>query len=1352
MAQTTTDSPGWVNTVKNIIELATHHIKITAVLIGIIAIFYGWRELQQAQRAKGRALRPLGAIIKATVLFAIKEDNTPLISKPEKLADKTTWLTGKRLYLIGLPLSIAAAWAHVPFATIIAITIALILITRARKFQAMRHSIIMQMFNVANGECRYGKGQELNPWAVINVQSWQSPTTPGTTIVTYPAAYQSEEMKTREKFERQFNGTVSDQNSWTYQWESSKNRVICKPSSFLPTMANYPGPGEDWDKIPIGISADGGYSQWDVKTFPHALVCGPTGTGKAYSTRQAVPTPTGWTTIGEIKIGDYVLDEQGLPVKVLGYSPTTYSAEAYEIEFSDGTIHTVSGDHLWWTETRGARESRWTEAKRPPSRKPLLTAEQIAALETELAKADPDSEITIRDAAAIAGVSDTTPWIRELAAHSGQVGEIQFDVLQNYSAQVVKSMQWVRRWAALEAWSVLAVKKCRNTNWKYEYLRPRFAELAAATAPGLMLSATEIGELLDIPRAKAVDLMKQSGALCVKNRELLEQHVPESTVVKKSGWTATYPMAAFLSLMIEHGRRTPYDQRHKRVLGGTRTTKEILETLRTPGGQANHSIPVAKPLVLPEADLPIEPYTLGAWLGDGSSRTAEVCGIDHEVARWIEKDGYETTERQVGTAQHPNFRIWTIHGIRKHLGTLGVLKRHTSEGLTKFIPIEYLRASIEQRRDLLAGLLDTDGTVDPQGTVSITQVNPRLARDIFELVNSLGFKGSIREGRATLNGVDHGPTWTVEFAAEVSPFNLSRKTDVFAARSRWSAERNSRRWIVDVRPVESVPMRCIRVDNESHLFLVGDSFIATHNSVLQRNIIFHCLAHSDRWRIVGIDPKRVEMQWIRDYPSVLRVATELPDALDVLRMLKNEMHRRYQDMEAEGVNLYLNLAEAPPSILLMIDETTILLAPEKIKSDEGKERDEMHAEAGMIIGELGRLARAAGIHVIACMQRPDAEFLKGETKANFDCRIVAGRTDTTPSMMILDSEAATRLPLIKGRGMIRLGGQMQTFQGFYAEGDWYDNYVAEQEAKAAGVAVAEEAGQEGRSRRGRKPKEPKAEKEPAVEEEPKPEKGPRPEREPKGALGRRVAALKAKAATPPEGVNRVGGAEAAGGAEVAGGVSVDEAQRAAEASLTEVDFHAPVFDVEPESESFVEPEPELEPVVEPEPVPVVEPEPVRAPEPAVTQEATPAPVVHPGPVSAPGQAPEPAPVAPAAPVATQGAEVAPGGRVAPLPTRPGLLPTAPPVLPTAPPQVAAAPRVAPGVQVPAQGSVAVPGGIPVTPAAPAAPVAPAVAPAAPVERVPVVEEADWWAAPSTDVDAQKPEPDVPSGGLPSLFD
>ena len=473
------------------------HIIIDAIFVAWVGALYGWKRLTAYYRLRGKPIPALGGLISRTIKFALKEDNQPVVTKPKKLAAKFAWLTGTRAYLALIAITAVAVltglFSPIPSALILAVLLG----RRTRRTFRQRWSIQMQMFNVASAECKYPREAPLSPWGYIGIKNWHNIINPGQTVVTYPASFQSEDVKTREKFERQFNGTISDEHSWTYKWESSKNRVICTPAPYLPTMVKYPGSWDKpWNEFPIGMADEGKEAIWDVLTFPHSLVCGPTGSGK---------------------------------------------------------------------------------------------------------------------------------------------------------------------------------------------------------------------------------------------------------------------------------------------------------------------------------------------------------------------------------------------------------------------------------------------------------------------------------------------------------------------------------------------------------------------SVLQRMILFHALQHDDVWKIVGVDPKMVEMGWLKKYPSVLKIALTLEDGVEVITSVRDEMRRRYEEMSELGVNNAANLSPRPPALLVMIDETFNFLAPEGVKSDEGKERDQLHAQAQSMMGEIARLGRACMIFLCCATQRPDATVIKGEFKNNLDCRIAAGRLDTIPSLMVLDSEAATRLPKVRGRGMIRLGAELTTYQGYFAEQDWFDSFAEARE-------------------------------------------------------------------------------------------------------------------------------------------------------------------------------------------------------------------------------------------------------------------------------------------------------------------
>ena len=244
------------------------------------------------------------------------------------------------------------------------------------------------------------------------------------------------------------------------------------------------------------------------------------------------------------------------------------------------------------------------------------------------------------------------------------------------------------------------------------------------------------------------------------------------------------------------------------------TTEEIHGTVRclTADRRANHSVETARPLRLPEADLLVDPYLLGVWLGDGHSASARFTSADPEIAMHIEGRGYEPVSLLVGL---------------RGLGVLGA----------KHIPAAYLRASERQRRDLLAGLLDTDGTVNPTGSPQITLTDEPLARDVRELVHSLGYRTGWSTRAVAGRSEATSTAFTLTFTTDDEVFGLERKKLVHKERRRPSTPRLRQRCIVSVEPVESVPVRCVEIDHPSHLYLASEAMVPTHNSTLGIDVV-----------------------------------------------------------------------------------------------------------------------------------------------------------------------------------------------------------------------------------------------------------------------------------------------------------------------------------------------------------------------------------------------------------------------------------------------------------------------------------------------------------------------------------
>jgi len=381
------------------------------------------------------------------------------------------------------------------------------------------------------------------------------------------------------------------------------------------------------------------------------------GVGKALALDTPLPTPTGWTTMGEVRVGERVLGADGRPTTVRAATDVMHERPCYEVHFSDGTVIVADADHQWLTETRAARR---------------------------------------------AAADDAAP--------------------------------------------------------------------------------------------------------------------------------RTSPLAR--------------DQRHKRATPAVVTTEHIGATLRCPTADArlNHAVAVTEPLQLSDVALPIHPYVLGVWLGDGSSWHASLTCADGEILLALHAAGQPTTRRASRYS-------YGLAGLNKPLRLAGLLQN-------KHIPAAYLRASESQRRELLAGLLDTDGTVTTGGGVQLAVTNQRLAEGALELVLSLGYRATMRTKRVRGRHEHTSTCYMLNFTPGDKVFKLSRKT---ARQTTRAPGARNRRYITDVRPVPSVPVRCIEVDNADHLYLASRAMIPTHNSVIAVNLARYAAAGGAGVLVASLEMPQAEL-------------------------------------------------------------------------------------------------------------------------------------------------------------------------------------------------------------------------------------------------------------------------------------------------------------------------------------------------------------------------------------------------------------------------------------------------------------------------------------------------------------
>lgn len=242
----------------------------------------------------------------------------------------------------------------------------------------------------------------------------------------------------------------------------------------------------------------------------------------------------------------------------------------------------------------------------------------------------------------------------------------------------------------------------------------------------------------------------------------------------------------------------------------------------------NHAIPCSLALNLPDVKLPIEPYTFGIWLGDGSSQAANVTTADNEILEQIRSDGYFVADAYKGTKKGKagRYRI----GKGQSGVPLNTILRANGLLMNKHVPEIYLRASYDQRLALLQGLMDSDGTIASYANTCIfSSINKQLSDAVAELVVSLGWIANRYDRPAKLYDTTHGTSYIVCFRPLRQVFRLSRKAQRFNPNAS-QVERYRYRYVVSVEPVQSVPVRCIQVESPSHLYLAGLAMIPTHNS------------------------------------------------------------------------------------------------------------------------------------------------------------------------------------------------------------------------------------------------------------------------------------------------------------------------------------------------------------------------------------------------------------------------------------------------------------------------------------------------------------------------------------------
>jgi replicative DNA helicase len=231
----------------------------------------------------------------------------------------------------------------------------------------------------------------------------------------------------------------------------------------------------------------------------------------------------------------------------------------------------------------------------------------------------------------------------------------------------------------------------------------------------------------------------------------------------------------------------------------------------------------------------------------------------------------------------------------------------------------YLRAAEHQRRALLAGLMDGGGTVAPDGALRFPAAGA-LADDVRELVAGLGHRWAPPTGGRHEAG-------TVVFVATDEVFRDDRRRLLHKERHDARPDREPRRQVVAVRPVATVPVRCVEVDDPAHLYLAGRSMVPTHNSTLGLDFARSCSIHHGMTSAV--------------------FSLEMSKSEIVMRLLSAEAKIRLADMRAgrmsddDWTRMARRMSEISEAPLFIDDSPNLTLMEIRAKARRLKQRHDL---------------------------------------------------------------------------------------------------------------------------------------------------------------------------------------------------------------------------------------------------------------------------------------------------------------------------------------------------------------------------------------------------------------------------
>lgn len=789
-------------------------------------------------------------------------------------------------------------------------------------------------------------------------------------------------------------------------------------------------------RIPFATGLTGEPVCYDNEIDPMILVSGMPGGGKAQPLNTVIPVPvspkypTGRATVGELEIGDKLFTADGSITTVTTLFPI-YDQPVHRLTLSDGRVVEASADHLWNVSTKSSRRS-WTDERadsRTRYRSAMLRrAEHVRAKAAEIS---PELVMTLTDISVLAGLGPSGIYNIGLSLE-----HLSFacQSRSNRRARVIEVETLARHVdhrVGQACGYVLSGERITNTH--VQVLRD-----AAAKMDGwLTVRACADALFMCVASQAQLDTVRQ---LVARLRPRTQRGVSTRT-------TRVYPVDEVMSQIATHfehmARRSSNGMEPQPLLRLLSTADMLHQGVE----KSQFAVPIAA-ISGEWTALALDPYTLGAWLGDGTARTGAITSADPMVICRVERAGFPV-RRVEDRSPNGKARVYHFEGLASALQAAGI-QVNQSHPPSKRIPPGYLRSSRSQRLELLQGLMDTDGTIGADGGSELSLSDTDLATDALELVRSLGIKASVSWNCAAGYRADDGRPihcknrHRIKFTTDQPVFKLPRKAKrlpskrALRATSEWA-------YIRSIEVVARAPMRCIKVADPSHTYLTAD-FVPTHNSVWLQNLIFGAAIRG--WDLWVADPSKNAVDFNFAEPYAKAVARDVWQARGLMESVYAEVTRRKQINSKYDCGNYRDLPDEARynHVLVVLDEFTSLMIPEplpKIVDDSPASQAQVEmlkavnaakAYIGTYVGKMVREARSTGFTVVLATQALKAKTLDQIPNASdlkdLMSRGIMGRASFAQLQTAL--KAATEAPpqpdvLPQGRGLYEGNGRTAEF-------------------------------------------------------------------------------------------------------------------------------------------------------------------------------------------------------------------------------------------------------------------------------------------------------------------------------------